>query len=248
MPWARASVATGDPRRHRRRPHRPAGCRYVSSPTPIGWNPYPVRPPHPQRRPRHRTHQRRPAATSDTGHHPATGASFSRARNIVRRWTGFLDHLRLIVSDFLYFPGQRDRGPTMSFIPFATAVALPPTTTLSRWRWARQRTGTCTPRSRSAISTLLAAVAEYLKDAGYHAPGASADDIQGQPDLRLLARPGRATGGTPPTATCSTTPSEPGWALHRPGLAQWGPPATGDCFPAPDTHAAKRPRTDRPAH
>lgn len=28
----------------------------------------------------------------------------------------YLDTLGMIVSDFLYFPGQRDRGPTMSFI------------------------------------------------------------------------------------------------------------------------------------
>ncbi len=28
----------------------------------------------------------------------------------------YLDHLGMIVSDFLFFPGQRDRGPTMSFI------------------------------------------------------------------------------------------------------------------------------------
>ena len=28
----------------------------------------------------------------------------------------YLDNLGMIVSDFLYFPGQRDRGPTMSFI------------------------------------------------------------------------------------------------------------------------------------
>ena len=28
----------------------------------------------------------------------------------------YLDHLGLIVSDFMYYAGQRDRGPTMSFI------------------------------------------------------------------------------------------------------------------------------------
>ncbi|HEY4795972.1 MAG TPA: VOC family protein, partial [Mycobacterium sp.] len=28
----------------------------------------------------------------------------------------YLDHLGMIVSDFLYYPGQRDRGPAMSFI------------------------------------------------------------------------------------------------------------------------------------
>lgn len=67
----------------------PAGCRYVSSPTPIGWNPYPVRPRTPS------TSATAPNAPTPPnghlGHRPPSsdwGTSFSRARNIVRRWTG----------------------------------------------------------------------------------------------------------------------------------------------------------------
>jgi hypothetical protein len=44
------------------------------------------------------------------GHVVLETASFQRALD----W--YLDNLGLIVSDFLYWPGQRDRGPAMAFI------------------------------------------------------------------------------------------------------------------------------------
>ena len=44
------------------------------------------------------------------GHVVLQSASYTKALN----W--YLDNLGMIVSDFQFFPGQRDRGPTFSFI------------------------------------------------------------------------------------------------------------------------------------
>ena len=53
---------------------------------------------------------REPARIERLGHVVLETASFQRALD----W--YLDNLGLIVSDFLYWPGQRDRGPAMAFI------------------------------------------------------------------------------------------------------------------------------------
>lgn len=63
----------------------------------------------------------------------------------------YLETLGMIVSDFLFFPGQRQRGPAMSFIR-CDRGSTPPITTPWRWRWARP-TGTSTPPTRSATWT-----------------------------------------------------------------------------------------------
>jgi hypothetical protein len=53
---------------------------------------------------------RAPALIERLGHVVLESPSFSRCLD----W--YLENLGLIVSDFLHFPGQRDRGPTMAFI------------------------------------------------------------------------------------------------------------------------------------
>lgn len=53
---------------------------------------------------------RRPARVQRLGHVVLQTTRYTEALD----W--YLDHLGMIVSDFLYFPGQRDLGPTMSFI------------------------------------------------------------------------------------------------------------------------------------
>lgn len=53
---------------------------------------------------------REPARVQRLGHVVMQTTTYLQALD----W--YLDHLGLIVSDFLFFPGQRDRGPTMSFI------------------------------------------------------------------------------------------------------------------------------------
>ena len=51
-----------------------------------------------------------PAKVQRLGHVVLQTTKYTEALN----W--YLDNLGMIVSDFLYFPGQRERGPTMSFI------------------------------------------------------------------------------------------------------------------------------------
>ncbi|OBH19143.1 2,3-dihydroxybiphenyl 1,2-dioxygenase, partial [Mycobacterium sp. E3247] len=53
---------------------------------------------------------RAPAQVQRLGHLVVQSTKYVETLN----W--YLDNLGMIVSDFLYFPGQRDRGPTMSFI------------------------------------------------------------------------------------------------------------------------------------
>ena len=100
----------------------------------------------------------------------------------------YLDTLGLIVSDFLYLDGQRDRGPAMAFIRcdlgstpadhHTLAMALQP------------HTGYLHSAYQLTDLDEVAASGEYLREQGYrHAWGLGLAH-PGQPDLRLLARPG----------------------------------------------------------
>jgi hypothetical protein len=53
---------------------------------------------------------REPARVQRLGHVVLQSTTYTESLN----W--YLDHFGLIVSDFLYYPGQRERGPAMSFI------------------------------------------------------------------------------------------------------------------------------------
>ena len=53
---------------------------------------------------------RRPTMVQRLGHVVLQTTKYTEALNF------YLDNLGMIVSDFLYYPGQRDRGPVMSFI------------------------------------------------------------------------------------------------------------------------------------
>jgi hypothetical protein len=89
---------------------------------------------------------REPARVQRLGHVVLQSTTYMKSLD----W--YLNHFGLIVSDFLYYPGQRHRGPAMSFNPVRTADRRPPTTTHWRWRWAR-RTAMCTPPIRHATWT-----------------------------------------------------------------------------------------------
>ena len=139
----------------------------------------------------------------------------------------YLDSLGMIVSDFLYFPGQRDLGPTMSFIRcdrgdtpsdhHTLALALGPAN-----RYVH---------SAYQVSDLeaLAAGGEYLRDRGYrrswgigrHIQGSQLFDYWRDPDGFLVEH--FADGDMFDAGL------EPGWAAFTAsGLAQWGPPVTKD--------------------
>jgi hypothetical protein len=139
----------------------------------------------------------------------------------------YLDNLGLIVSDFMFFGGQRPRGPTMSFIRcdrgstpadhHTLAIALGPA---NRYL-----------HSAYQVSDLdaMAVGGEYLTDRGYlrswgigrHIQGSQIFDYWRDPDGFLVEH--FADGDL------FDNTLEPGWApFTASGLAQWGPPATKD--------------------
>jgi hypothetical protein len=145
----------------------------------------------------------------------------------VESLTWYLDNLGMIVSDFLYYPGQRDRGPVMSFIRcdrgstpadhHTIALALGPAN-----RYVHSAYQVCDLDA-------LAAGGEYLADRGYfrswgigrHVQGSQIFDYWRDPDGFLVEH--FADGDM------FDNTLQPGWApFTASGLAQWGPQATKD--------------------
>jgi hypothetical protein len=162
-----------------------------------------------------------PTKVERLGHVVLQSTVYTKALN----W--YLDNLGMIVSDFQFFAGQRDRGPTMSFIRcdrgmspadhHTLALALGPTN-----RYLHSAYQVCDLDA-------LAAGGEYLKDRGYqrswgigrHIQGSQIFDYWRDPDGFLVEH--FADGDM---FDCTL---EPGWApLTASGLAQWGPRATND--------------------
>ena len=170
--------------------------------------------------------------TNSTQRPPRTPALIQRLGHVVLQSTRYietlnwyLDHFGLIVSDFQFFVGQRERGPTMSFIRcdrgsipsdhHTLALALGPAN-----RYVH---------SAYQVSDLdaLAAGGEYLRQRGYlrswgigrHIQGSQIFDYWRDPDGFMVEH---FTDGDMFDNTL-----EPGWApLTASGLAQWGPPVT----------------------
>jgi Glyoxalase/Bleomycin resistance protein/Dioxygenase superfamily len=164
---------------------------------------------------------RAPATVERLGHVVLQSTKYLTALN----W--YLDNLGMIVSDFQFFPGQRDRGPAFSFIRcdrgstpadhHTLALGLGPTN-----RYLHSAYQVCDLDA-------LAAGGEYLKDRGYqrswgigrHIQGSQIFDYWRDPDGFIVEH--FADGDM-----FDCTP-EPGWApLTASGLAQWGPRATKD--------------------
>jgi hypothetical protein len=139
----------------------------------------------------------------------------------------YLDTLGMIVSDFLFFPGQRDRGPAMSFIRCDRGAMVTDHHTLALALGPANRY----IHSAYQVGDLdaLAAGGEHLNDLGYqrswgigrHIQGSQIFDYWRDPDDFLVEH---FTDGDLFDNTVA-----PGWAAFTAsGLAQWGPPATGD--------------------
>lgn len=162
---------------------------------------------------------RTPAIVERLGHVVLQSTRYLQTLN----W--YLDTLGMIVSDFQFFAGQRDRGPTMSFIRcdrgttpadhHTLALALGPAN-----RYVHSAYQVCDLDA-------LAAGGEYLKDRGYqrswgvgrHIQGSQIFDYWRDPDGFLVEH---FTDGDMFDNTV-----EPGWApFTASGLAQWGPPAS----------------------
>jgi len=184
-----------------------------------------------------------PALTLNTGHNvartniaqrpPRQPAKIQRLGHLAFQTTKYresldwyLTHLGLIVSDFLYYPGQRERGPVMSFIRCDRGASPTDHHTLAMVHGPNRYV-----HSAYQVADLdaLAAGGEYLREHGYkrswgigrHIQGSQIFDYWRDPDGFMVEH---YTDGD--LFDCTL---EPGWApMTASGLAQWGPPATKD--------------------
>jgi catechol 2,3-dioxygenase-like lactoylglutathione lyase family enzyme len=139
----------------------------------------------------------------------------------------YLDYLGMIVSDFLYYPGRRDRGPVMSFIRcdrgqtpadhHTLAVALGPSN-----RYIH---------SAYQVSDIdaMAAGSRYLAELGYHRSWGIGRHIQGSQIFDYWRDPDGFLVEHFSDGDMFDCSLEPGWApFTASGLSQWGPPITKD--------------------
>ena len=139
----------------------------------------------------------------------------------------YLHHLGLIVSDFLYYPGQRERGPVMSFIRCDRGTTPTDHHTLALALGPANRY----VHSAFQVADLdaLAAGSEYLRDQGYRHSWGIGRHIQGSQIFDYWRDPDGFMIEHFSDGDLFDNTLEPGWAPFRAsGLAQWGPPATKD--------------------
>ena len=162
---------------------------------------------------------RRPAEIERLGHVVLGTTRFRAALD----W--YLDTLGLIVSDFLYLDGQRDRGPAMAFIRcdlgsvpadhHTLAMALQP------------HTGYVHSAYQLADLDEVAASGQYLRERGYRHVWGLGLDIQGSQIFDYWRDSDRAMFEHYTDGDVFDSAMAPGWApLSVSGLAQWGPKAT----------------------
>jgi catechol 2,3-dioxygenase-like lactoylglutathione lyase family enzyme len=185
------------------------------APLPLNFGPVPTRANATQRP------ARRPAEIEKLGHVVLGTTRFQATLD----W--HLDTLGLIVSDFLYLDGQRDRGPAMAFIRcdlgsvpadhHTLAMALQPHTDYVH--------------SAYELTDLdeVAASGEYLRERGYRHAWGLGRHIQGSQIFDYWRDPDRAMFEHYTDGDVFDATMEPGWApLSRSGLSQWGPKATAE--------------------
>jgi catechol 2,3-dioxygenase-like lactoylglutathione lyase family enzyme len=164
---------------------------------------------------------REPAKVQRLGHVVLQTTKYTEALN----W--YLDNLGMIVSDFLYFPGQRERGPTMSFIRCDRGMTPTDHHTLAMALGPQNRY----VHSAYQVCDLdaLAAGGQFLAEHGYqrswgigrHIQGSQLFDYWRDPDGFMVEH---FTDGDMFDSTL-----EAGWTpFTASGLAQWGPPVTKD--------------------
>jgi hypothetical protein len=174
------------------------------------------------------------ARTNATQRPPREPARVRRLGHVVLQTTRYrqmldwyLEHLGLIVSDFLHYPGQRERGPVMSFIRCDRGMTPTDHHTLAM---------TLGPRNRYLHSAYqvadldaLAAGGEYLQDRGYHRSWGIGRHIQGSQIFDYWRDPDGVLVEHFSDGDLFDNAVEPGWApMTASGLAQWGPPASKD--------------------
>ncbi|MFD7843351.1 VOC family protein [Nocardia sp. NPDC059764] len=172
--------------------------------------------------------------TNSTQRPPREPARVQRLGHVVFQTTRYrqtldwyLEHLGLIVSDFLFHAGHRERGPVMSFIRcdqgstptdhHTLALALGPS---NRYVHSAYQV---------ADLDALAAGGEYLREQGYQRSWGIGRHIQGSQIFDYWRDPDGFMVEHFSDGDLFDNTLEPGWApMSASGLAQWGPPATKD--------------------
>ena len=139
----------------------------------------------------------------------------------------YLEKLGMIVSDFCFYPGQRERGPIMSFIRcdrgsvpadhHTLAMALGP---VKRYVHSAYQV---------ADLDALAAGGEYLREQGYYRSWGIGRHIQGSQIFDYWRDSDGFLVEHFADGDMFDNTLEPGWApLAASGLYQWGPPPSRD--------------------
>jgi hypothetical protein len=139
----------------------------------------------------------------------------------------YLDHLGMIVSDFLHYPGRRDRGPVMGFIRCDRGQAPADHHTLAMALGPSNRY----IHSAYQVSDIdaMAAGSRYLAELGYHRSWGIGRHIQGSQIFDYWRDPDGFLVEHFSDGDMFDCTLEPGWApFTASGLSQWGPPITKD--------------------
>jgi catechol 2,3-dioxygenase-like lactoylglutathione lyase family enzyme len=176
---------------------------------------------------------REPAKVQRLGHVVLQTTRYRKALD----W--YLEHLGLIVSDFLYYPQQRERGPVMSFIRCDRGMTPADHHTLAMTLGPSDRY----VHSAYQVADLdaLAAGGEYLLDRGYRRSWGIGRHIQGSQIFDYWRDPDGFLVEHFSDGDLFDRTLEPGWApMTASGLAQWGPPASRDFLGVKPSRAALR--------
>jgi catechol 2,3-dioxygenase-like lactoylglutathione lyase family enzyme len=164
---------------------------------------------------------RQPAEIQRLGHVVLGTTRFTAALD----W--YLNTLGLIVSDFLYLDGQRQRGPVMAFIRCDLGSIPSDHHTLAML--LQPRTGYVHSAYQLTDLDEVAASGEYLRDHGYRHAWGLGRHIQGSQIFDYWRDPDKLMFEHYTDGDVFDSSMEPGWApLSVSGLAQWGPRATAE--------------------
>lgn len=139
----------------------------------------------------------------------------------------YLQNFGLIVSDFLFLDGQRDRGPVMAFIRCDQGSTPSDHHTLAMM--LAPEAGYVHSAFEVADLDALAAGGEYLAERGYRRSWGIGRHIQGSQVFDYWRDPDRFMVEHYADGDVFDNTLEPGWApMRASGLYQWGPPPTSD--------------------
>jgi catechol 2,3-dioxygenase-like lactoylglutathione lyase family enzyme len=164
---------------------------------------------------------REPARIERLGHVVVETPSFERTLD----W--YLQHLGLIVSDFLYFPGRRERGPTMAFVRCDRGATPADHHTLAMLLGPGRRY----VHSAYQVADLdtVAAGGEFLRERGYQRAWGIGRHIQGSQIFDYWRDPDSVMVEHFADGDMFDNTVEVGWApMTASGLSQWGPSVTKD--------------------